>query len=370
LVIKWISLKNFRNIKSQTLQLGERFNIISGQNAQGKTNFLEAIYFLATLRSFRARRNEEMIQLSQEECSLRAAVRARDIERQLEVQIGAGKKRVKVDGKPVRSATGYLGNLNAVLFTPEDLQIPRGAPRDRRFFLDGAILTIWPAYADLIKDYQRVLQSRNNLLKKKPDQWNHLIEVYEQQLAKLGAKIVAGRVRYLRSISQTFEEVFKRVFAGVGKGTLSYCSSKEVIEAGDNVGVLTEVLERQLERKRSVDIARQVTTIGPHVDDLDFEIDGKTTRCFGSQGQVRALVLTFKIVQIYDSFKKTGSYAALLLDDVSSELDSVRTQCLFELIEEIPSQVFLTTTRADWISIRRSPENRVDLQVSNGVFSH
>lgn len=360
-----VEVEGFRNLCAQEVIPNRRVNVISGDNAQGKTNFLEAIYLLACLRSFRAHRTMEMVCLGQERAKISAVVEAGELEYELKLHLSPRGKRVFVDGKALRSFTSYMGRLNAVLFTPDDLQVPRGTPSARRKLIDRAITTAWPTYLSIARDYQKVLQSRNRVLRQRTGQLNQLLEVYDQQLAELGARMIASRVRYIRALREEFVQVFAQISQSGVSGELAYVSKPTIMAAGCDIEQLNRELLLLLRQTRAPDMVRQTTTRGPHTDDIEFLLDGHPTRSFGSQGQVRAMVLAFKIAQILYTKQKMGDYPALMLDDVSSELDSKRNQYLLDFIHEIPCQIFITTTRETLIPYTQKSKY---FQVVNGVF--
>ena len=367
MIVEQLVTRAFRNLSDQTVLPHERFNVLSGDNAQGKTNFLEALNLVATLRPFRATRNAEVIRFGAERAVVRANVRSMSLTRHLEVDVGPAGKKVRSDGKAPRTSVSYLEGLSVVLFTPDDLQVPRGSPGPRRKLLDRSVANVWPAYVALCRDYQKVLTSRNRVLKQGLAATSReLLEVYDQQLSELGAAMVAGRMRYLQSIEEVLSETFASIVRSGVCCEVSYKTSDEVAEAGVRIADLTQVLRRQLRRNLDEDLARKSTRVGPHTDDVEFLLDGRSTRSFGSQGQVRAVVLALRIAQIKDTFHKLGFHPVLLLDDVSSELDSDRNTYLFDFLSEISCQTFLTTTRPDLISLQ---EDRMDFQVVKGSIS-
>jgi len=363
MIVTRLELQRFRNLGEQVIEPHPRCSVICGHNAQGKTNLLEAIGLVASLRSFRTSRAVEMVRFGEEQARVRARVLSQGVEHELAVELSRSGRRAQVDGKGVRSAAGYLGRLNAVVFTPEELQVPRGAPAERRRLLDRAIVIVWPAYGALLKDYQRALQSRNRLLRQRASV--ALLEVYEQQLADLGSKLVAGRLRYLKALGEGFEAAFERISRSGVRGALRYLSAREVEAAGDQIKDLRGALAAQLVASRATDLARQTTTAGPQADDLEFNLDGRSTRSCGSQGQVRGLVLAFKIAQILNIHDTLGHDPTLLLDDVSSELDPLRNQYLFEFLGEIESQLFVTTTRVELLPL---PSEHIEFKVENGII--
>ena len=366
MLVERVETHGFRNLQDQAVEPHQRFNVLWGDNAQGKTNFLEALHLVATLRPFRANRNAEVIRFGQERAVVRARVQSMSLVRQLAVDVGPGGKKVRSDGKAPQSTVSYLDGLSVVLFTPDDLQVPRGSPGPRRKLLDRSVANVWPAYVALCRDYQKVLTSRNRVLKQGPAGSMDLLEVYDQQLSELGAGMVAGRVRYLRSIADVLSETFSTIVRSGVSCEVIYRTSDPVTEAGVRIADLTPVLRKQLRQNLAEDMARKSTRVGPHTDDLDFLLDGRSTRSFGSQGQVRAVVLALRIAQIKDTYQKLGFYPVLLLDDVSSELDKERNCYLFDFISKILCQTFLTTTRPDLIHLK---EDRMDFQVVNGSIT-
>ena len=367
MIVERVETHAFRNLQDQAVEPHQRFNVLAGDNAQGKTNFLEAVYLVATLRPFRANRNAEVIRFEEERAVVRARVNCRSLVRRLAVDVGPAGKKVRSDGKAPESSASYLDGLSVVLFTPDDLQVPRGSPGPRRKLLDRSVASVWPPYVALCRDYQKVLTSRNRVLKQgTPGLSRDMLEVYDQQLSELGARIVAGRVRYLRSIADVLSETFAKIVRSGVNCEVVYKTSDAVAEAGVGIADLTPVLREQLRQNLGEDLARKSTRVGPHTDDIDFILDGRSTRSFGSQGQVRAAVLALRIAQIKDNHHKLGFHPVLLLDDVSSELDADRNTYLFNFISEIYCQTFITTTRPEMIHLR---EDRLDFQVVNGSIS-
>jgi len=363
LIFQSIETHNFRNLDDQVVEPRERFVVLAGENAQGKTNFLEALHLICCQRSFFAIRNAEMISFGESSTKVSASVEALSLERKLEVSIGPSGKKVSLDGKQARGGDSSLKGLSVVLFTPDDLQVPRGGPALRRRMLDRSIAGVWPAYGVLVRDYQKVLQNRNKVLHRND---HTLLEVYNEQLAQLGSRVVAGRRRYVQGIQDQFVEAFSQIIQSGVRGELAYRTTGEVDEAGDRIDDLQQALLSQLQKNTRQDLARGSTSSGPHTDDLEFLLDGRNTRSFGSQGQVRTMVLSLRIAQITNTYEKLGFYPVLLLDDVSSELDDSRREYLFEFIAKISCQTILTTTRPDLIELR---SDREDYQVVRGKIT-
>ena len=337
-----------------------RFNVLAGDNGQGKTNLLEAVYLLGTLRSFRAGKTEELVRFGELRARVRARVEKLGVERLLEVELGPGQKTARVDGKGARAAQ-YFGGFNVVLFAPEDLDLPRGAPSGRRRFVDRAIWNAHPSYLSEAQTYERVLRSRNALLREGASAGDgELLEVYSTQLAQAAVSLVVRRRELVRALAPRVEEAFERV-TGLRALSVAYRTSLD-LPAGD----IAAALEARLRDDRRKDLARGATSSGPHTDDLDILFEGRDAGTYASQGQTRAIVLALKIAEITHLTEVLGSAPVLLLDDVSSELDATRNQQLFAFLREVPSQCFITTTHRAHVLLT---EERLDFQVLSGAIS-
>ena len=364
-----LAARDFRNLAAVELSLDPRCNVIAGSNAQGKTNLLEAAYLALCQRSFRGARGADLIRFGRSQGQLRASVDVLGLVSEIQVHLEATRKRVTLDGKTLRGVAGGLGaGLAAVLFTPDDLQVPKGSPAERRRLLDRAVATVWADYTTLARDYTKALRTRNRVLRDPRGASEALLEVYDRQLSGLGAKVMLARQRYLRSLEPRFETAFARIIGDGTPAALRYApvsaALEEVLAAPSSA--LPDVVQcfaRELSSRRFKDRERRLTSAGPHADDLELSIAGRSARQFASQGQTRALVLAFKVAQILDTYDKLSHYPVLLLDDVSSELDARKNEYLFEFIDEISCQVLLTTTRPELLPLYK---NRRDFSVLEG----
>jgi DNA replication and repair protein RecF len=354
--VRALEVAQFRNLQPSLLEPHPRFNVLSGDNGQGKTNILEAIYLLGTLRSFRAARTEEMVQFTTERASVRARVEKLGVERLLEVTLAPGHKNARVDGKGAR-ASDYFGGFNVVLFAPEDLRLPRGAPSGRRRFMDRAVWNAHPAYLNEVQTYERVLKSRNALLRENGPR--DLLEVYDEQLARAAVPIVSRRRALIEELRPLAQHAFARV-------TQTGLALEMEYETALDISNIAESMLMRLDNDKRKDAARGATSSGPHVDDLDFALDGKPARLYASQGQLRAIVLALKIAEIEFLRIKLGDAPVLLLDDVSSELDPTRNAQLFDFLRSVPCQAFITTTHPSHVLLS---EERLDYQVLAGKIT-
>lgn len=349
-------LHAFRNVGYALLEAHPRFNVLWGDNGQGKTNFLEALFLVGTLRSFRAGRLDELIQFGAERTTVRARTAQRETVRLVEVVVQPGSKAMKVDGKGVR-ATDYRSGVNVVLFAPDDLLLPRGAPSQRRRFLDRAIWNLHPGYLAEAQGYERVLKARNALLRTEgfdPQQ----LAVYDEQLARAAVPIVMRRRALAEALAPRVAMVMQRLLGVTHAAEITHRSTLGTDVEGD--------LRAQLLQTRARDRARGSTSMGPHHDDLELLLDGKSASAFASQGQARALVLAMKIAEIALLEEKLGEAPVLLLDDVSSELDAERNAQLFAFLGETRCQTFLSTTHPKHILIT---QDRKDFQVVKGSIA-
>ena len=347
-----------RNLRPLQLQPRERFNVFVGDNGQGKTNLLEAIYTVATLRSFRTAKLTDLIAFGQPEARLGARVVKDALVRVYEVDLAPGSRKVRLDGKAVRPLARYFGGFNVVVFTPEDLALPRGSPGDRRRFLDRGVFNFEPGYLATASDYDKVLRTRNSVLKQAAQgalpaaQVEELLAVYDVQMSQLAVQIVAARRRFLETLGPELARAFASI-TRTGLAASARYVSKLVDERG--VGAPAVILEERLKEGRARDLASQSTQLGPHRDDLVLELDGREAGSFASQGQLRAIMLAWKTAELEILGRAHGDQPILLLDDVSSELDPARNAYLFDHLATLAGQCFITTTAAAHVLLTPRP---------------
>jgi DNA replication and repair protein RecF len=353
-----------RNLAPLTLRPGPRFNVLAGDNGQGKTNVLEAIYAVCTLRSFRTRRLADLIAFGQEEARLGAEVDRGGSVRTYELAIRPTGRQARLDAKLVRPTSRYFGGFQVVLFAPEDLAVPRGSPAERRAFLDRAVFQRAPEYLGEAQSYDKVLKNRNALLRalrERTSRDHTLLEVYDQQLAELGARRMVRRARLVEEMLPRFQRAFESIARVDIPAALAYAPALAV-EVGDEA-VVEAALAQALAQSRGQDIARASTSVGPHRDDLELSLGGQAAGAFASQGQLRAMVLAWKTAELDLLEAAHGEAPILLLDDVSSELDPRRNEYLFEFLRLKRNQCFVTTTHPRHVL---ASEERVDYDVRSG----
>lgn len=354
-----------RNLATLVIQPAPRFNVFHGDNGQGKTNLLETIYVVGALRSFRTQRLSELIAFGGKEAYIGARIERGGLERVYELTQMTRSRRVRLDGKTVRPISKYFGDFNVVLFAPEDLQVPRGSPSMRRRFLDRAVFNRRTTYLTDVQAYEKIVRSRNALLRDlgAGKRLTEVLGVFDAQLAELGARLIASRVGFLDAIRDRFCAAFEAITqTGLGID-VRYHTSQELGEHRADATALTPALLDLVTRSRARDIARGVTSIGPHRDDIRFELDGREASSFASQGQLRAMVLAWKTAEMDLMEADHGEPPILLLDDVSSELDPTRNEYLFEYLKSRRGQCFITTTHPTYVLLKT---DRVDYEVKAG----
>ncbi len=335
---------NFRNLSSVLTDFNSDLNIILGANGQGKTNLLEAIYYLGTGRSHRTNKTDELINRNKSEEPAVVQVklkRENDIKDKLSLRLNTRNKVYKVNDENVDNLEDFIGYLNVVLFSPEDLQLVKGSPSIRRDFIDVEVSQVSSRYYRKLKRYDKVLSQRNNLLKDLRAGRNKnedLLSVFTEQLVELGSDIIAKRQEVVEKLKILARLHQRRLTDNEENLKISYQLS---FPREDNS--LKNSFKRELENNKEKEIERGYTTCGPHRDDLKLELNDFDVRKFGSQGQQRTVALALKLSELEFMKSEAGEYPVLLLDDVFSELDSERRQFLMEFIGG-RVQTFLTTT--------------------------
>lgn len=347
-----LELKNYRNYKDEVFSFSENTNIIYGDNAQGKTNALEALYVFALGKSFRTTQDKELIKFGEDFTRLYLTYCDSLRENNIEITILKDKKKqVKVNGVVIRRLSELIGKLNVVLFSPSELNLIKGGPQMRRRFLDIAISQLRPNYCHLLDRYAKTLEQRNNLLRKikyekfSPD----TLFVWNEKLAEYGEQIIKYRIKYAEQISQYAELIHAEI-----------CSDVLNVSYKPKFTTKDELIAR-LESDVKREIEQGFTLYGPHRDDLTVTISGNDAKLYASQGQQRTAVLSLKLAQSELIFSETGERPVLLLDDIMSELDLSRRTYLTEKISN--GQVIITCTDAEIIN---GQKNAKKIHISDG----
>lgn len=329
--LKKLKLKNYRNCENIELDLNTKKTIIIGKNAQGKTNILESIYFLSTLKSNRTSNSLELINHDKQKFEISATIEKSNTEIDLDFSYTYKKqKEIRINGLKTNKQKEFKNILKTVLFSTQDLLLLRGNPQDRRDWLDTAISQVYPAYDERLSKYNKTRIQKNNFLKEY-NQNETLLEVFNEQMAILGSNIIYLRKKFLKEIEKIAQEKHGQI-SEEEFFTISYdCNFLE------HEGEVEEILERfkqKLKERKELEIIRGQALVGPHRDDVIFYINKKEATKFASQGQQRTIVLSLKLAELDIITKKTGEPPILLLDDVLAELDDVRQNYLLTTIDE------------------------------------
>lgn len=340
-----IELTNYRNYEQIQLNFSKRLNIFLGENAQGKTNLLESIYVLALARSHRTSNDKELIEWSQDFARIIGSVEKQHGPVDLTMIISNKGKKTKINGLEQQRLSHYIGQLNVILFAPEDLSLVKGSPQNRRKFLDMEIGQINPQYLHYLSTYQLVLKQRNQYLKKmglSKQQDLLYLEVLTEQLAQAGSHVLYYRLQFLEKLEKWANEIHRKISYGKEQLNISYKSFQKMTKE-QTVSEFEAIFLSELKKNEKKDLQQYTTSAGPHRDDLLFFVNDKNVQTYGSQGQQRTTALSLKLAEIELINDEIGEYPILLLDDVLSELDDDRQVQLLEMIET-KLQTFLTTT--------------------------
>ena len=341
MIVERISFKEFRNLKNAEVVPSKGVNVICGDNAQGKTNFLEAIWLFTGGRSFRGAKDKELVSFGAQNASLTMEAFSFDRNQNLKIDIASGKRFVTVNKVPQQSASSLVGKFCAVVFSPTHLALVKDGPSVRRKFLDTAICQTQPSYTAHFFRYNHVLTQRNSLLRylQKSKNLVDTLDVWEEKLAEYGAEIVSRRFSFVVNLKSLSAEFYLGLSSGKEFLNLSYKTSA-VSEVFKEKRKIKEEFKDKLKKSREEDVFAGFTTKGPHRDDIDIKINGKSARMFSSQGQQRSAVLAMKLAEAELVQKIIGEPPIILMDDVLSELDLNRQNYLLNSILE--KQVFIT----------------------------
>ena len=350
--LKHFIAQNYRNLQQFEVDFDPNVNIFIGQNAQGKTNLLEAIYFLALTRSHRTSNDKELIAFGKDYANVSGHIYKSQVDLSLRVLITTKGKKVWVNRVEQAKLSKYVGQLNAILFSPEDLDLIKGAPNLRRRFMDQEFGQISAEYLYFAGKYKQVLQQKNNYLKQLAKGEAHdtmFLEVLSDQLAGVAAEVIVRRFQFLNYLDQYARDAYAHISTSAEKLEVIYRPSVKEISVKDSVEEVYHKVLNNFQSNQKLEILKGTTLSGPHRDDIDFELDGKNAHLYGSQGQQRTIALSIKLAEIQLVHQLTDEYPLLLLDDVMSELDHNRQSALLNYIHG-KTQTFITTTDLEGIS--------------------
>lgn len=356
--IESVQLKNFRNYESLEIGLDKGTNILYGDNAQGKTNILEAIYLCGTTKSHRGSKDKEIIRFGEEESHIRMMLKKNDLSYKIDMHLKKNKaKGVAINGLPIHKARELFGIINLVFFSPEDLNMIKNGPGERRKFIDMELCQLDQVYLTELASYNHIVNQRNKLLK---DMYMNpglrdTLDIWDMQMVQYGRKIIEKRTAFVKELNEIVCEIHKNLTGRLEHLEVIYEPSTE-----------SSPFEENLKNQRERDLRLKMTSVGPHRDDLIFMTNGIDIRKYGSQGQQRTAALSLKLSEIYLVKKKIKDTPVLLLDDVLSELDSNRQNYLLESIHDI--QTVVTCTGLDDFIDHQFQLNKVFKVVKGEVY--
>ena len=331
--INKIEIKNFRNYEKQEIELNPHINIFYGDNAQGKTNILEAIFISGFGKSFRTSKEKEMIKLGEDFLEATVFYQKSDRDGKIRTVI-SNKKQIEVNGVKIKKLSELIGKINLVIFTPDDIQILKSGPEKRRRFLDMMIGQLRPKYVYILNLYLKTLEQRNNYLKqiKEENKPESMLEIWDEKLAEYAEIICKYRTEFIGKLNSKIKEIHSEVTSNSEEIKIEY-----ITECNNR-----EIYLQLLKQRRKLDIIKGYTTKGIHRDDFKCIINDKEIEVYGSQGQHRTAILSLKLAELYVIYDEIGEYPILLLDDFMSELDEKRRKSFLSYIKD--TQVIITCT--------------------------
>jgi len=334
MIIDSIELKNYRNYDELHMKFSPGTNILYGNNAQGKTNILEAVYVCCTTKSHRGSKDREMIHFNEDESHIKLNVIKRDVPYRIDMHLKKNKaKGVAINGIPIRRASELFGIVNVVFFSPEDLNLIKNGPAERRKFIDLELCQLNKLYVHSLVSYNRILMQRNKLLKDLffHPEYEETLDVWDMQLVQYGRELIKYREDFIRQLNEIIYGIHRKL-----------SGDKEELRIVYDPNVSIENIEAEIRRSRAQDMKQKTTLTGPHRDDIGFYIGDIDIRRFGSQGQQRTAALSLKLAEIELVKKLVRDYPILLLDDVLSELDGERQNHLLSAIQHIQTMITCT----------------------------
>lgn len=354
--------EGYRNLEPLDLSTDTGFVVFHGPNAQGKTNVLEAVHLLCTLKPLRGRKRTELIRWGGERASIVGWVDSEGITRKHRVDLSRDQRQVELDGKRVSDLAEYFSDIRCICFTPQDFRVVAEEPKWRRRWLDRAAFTAAPAHLAVVRNFRRALAQKGAALRQEGTQ-SALLDALDHQVATTGAALVTRRVAMLEQLDPHVRTVHSGLVGGTGSVRLRYRTQC----TGTTEAERAAALLAKLAEVRPGELRRRTTLAGPQSDDVVVELDGRAARTWGSRGQVRSLVLSLKLAEMIAA-RERGEVPLFLIDDVSSELDRDRTRRLVEALADLGAQVWATTTDPDHMQ-GLPPEDTLKIGVDSGSLT-
>lgn len=370
MIVNSLKIKNYRNFSSAELELNDSLNIFIGDNGQGKTNLMEAVYLASIGRTFRLNSENELIKFHENKSLVEVSMLKNNYNTKIELQLERNKKKfVLINGVKLDKTSEMIGILNNVIFTPDDMKIIKGSPVERRKFVNIDISQIKPKYKYLLNKYKRICTERNIILKNyctNPGN-KDIINIWNDYLVNIGTEIILYRQDYINNLKKYATNIYADISGNKEKFDLSYLCNAVNLDNVDKDDVKKHYYDK-IHSNFNNEIQNKVTMYGPHKDDILIKINDKECKYFGSQGQQRSAILAIKLAEIEIIKEEIGEYPVLLLDDVLSELDNKRKGFLINYIQGI--QTFITTTDDHDLNVMTQNYNKKKFHVSEGKIEN
>lgn len=340
-----ISLQNFRNYSSVELDFHSRFNILIGKNAQGKTNLLEAVYYLGFLHSFRTSKRKDLIKYDSTHALIEAHIEKNQVHHEIKIGLEDSKRQIKLNGKSPKIYQEYYGLIPILLFEPKDVYLFRDSPGTRRRFINRAVFLQKPSSIQSVRDYEKLIPQKNKLLKELGGSYlKDQLEIWNERIVEIGSQIIFDRLEWIQNINQHINEEYIHLSKGSDEILVDYFPSFEVKE-NFSLSDIKESFKSEINRRYQEELARRESLVGPHRDDWNLTNFKKSLGQFGSQGENRTGIIALKSSQIRIFENEFNQELLFLLDDVASELDESRKKALYDYLSQTRAQVFLSTTQ-------------------------
>lgn len=349
--VKNLKLENFRNISSLKLDFDKEINVICGENAQGKTNIIEALWLFSGAKSFRNSNDSQFIKFNENSAKIFTEFKMLGVENSAEIKFSE-KRTAYLNEKKLPNPSNLAGKFNAIVFSPSDLTLVTDGPDKRRRFLDIAIGQLYPNYIEILRSYSRAVMQRNRIIKdyRYDKTLSVMLEVFENEIVESGNKIINYRKKYINILNKYIEDIYSGISWGKEKIKTEYIS-----KSGDILDL------ENIKNSREKDMFTSTTSIGPHRDDINFKINDISARNYGSQGQKRSVALSLKLAGAEVIKEISGEYPICLLDDVMSELDEKRQNYILNHIRNWQSFI----TCCDTSNIKNLKEGKI-IKIKNG----
>jgi len=360
LYVENLYLENYRNFENISIELNEKLNLFIGDNAQGKTNLIEAIFYISIGRSFRFSKDSNLVMFEKDSNYIKISVKRRKDHKKIKVNINKDKnKNYQINGLTLEKNSELVGMVNIVIFSPDNLDLIKGSPGDRRKFLNIEISQLKPKYKYLLKKYKKILLQRNNLLKKINENKNNyrLLEVWDGHLIETGSQIIKYRNDFINKIKKISKKIHWELSGEKEKLNIIYKTGLGNIREGD-LNYIREKFKIKLEQNQEREIERGITLYGPHLDDIKIIINSKNSKYYSSQGQKRTAALALKLSEIDIIREEKKDNPIVLLDDVLSELDNKRRSHLLKYIEDVQT-IITSTDDSDLLQLLEKKEKKI-----------